>query len=316
MKITKEVKASILVLSAIALLIFGYSFLSGKNLLRTDRVFYAMYDNVEGLSTSSPVTINGFKVGKILKIEFADAKGSLKVTFSVSNKFKFGKNSTAKIYSMGFVEGNGLAIVPEKNPTEFAQSNDFLKSNIELGMVDSLKNQLSPLQAKVETVLSKTDVLITSLNKVLNEENTTVISKSLKDLSSSLQSLKYTTGTAQSLISENQLKLSQTITNFSEASNGIKLLSTKLSNAPVDELITELDATVNTFSTIATNLKSGKGTAGKFLNNNDVYNNLDRATRQLEMLLQDMKLNPKRYVHFSVFGKKNKEYNKPNDSLQ
>ncbi len=316
MKITKEVKASILVLSAIALLIFGYSFLSGKNLLRTDRIFYAMYDNVEGLSTSSPVTINGFKVGKILKIEFADAKGKLKVTFSVANKFEFGKNSEAKIYSMGFVEGNGLAIIPEKNPTVYAKSKDFLKSNKELGMIDSLTSQLSPLQSKIETVLTKTDILIGSLNRVLNEENTTVISKSLKDLSSSLKSLKYTTGTAQTLISDNQLKLSETITNFNEASAGIKSLSTKLSKAPVDDLITKLDASVNTFSDIATSLKSGKGTAGKFLNDDDVYNNLDRATRQLEMLLQDMKLNPKRYVHFSVFGKKNKDYNKPNDSLQ
>ncbi|WP_010520955.1 MlaD family protein [Aquimarina agarivorans] len=316
MKITREVKASILVLSAIALLIFGYSFLKGKNLLKTDRVFYAMYDNVEGLTTSSPVTINGFKVGKVLKIEFADAKGKLTVTFSVTNDFKFGKNSTAKIYSMGFVEGNGLAIVPEKNPKIFAKSNDFLKSHIELGMIDAITDQLSPLQNKIETVLTKTDVLIASLNKILSEENAIVLGKSLKDLSSSLNSLKYTTGTAQSLISENQLKLSQTISNFNEASVGIKTLSTKLSNAPVDDLIRKLDASVATFSGIAANLKAGKGSAGKFLNDNEVYDNLDRATKQLDMLLQDMKLNPKRYVHFSVFGKRNKDYKKPKDSLQ
>ena len=93
MKFTREVKTGILAICAIALLIFGYSFLKGKNLLENERTFYAVYDNVEGLIASSPVTINGMMVGQVVSIDFADTKGNLVVEFNVDSDFNFSKNS-------------------------------------------------------------------------------------------------------------------------------------------------------------------------------------------------------------------------------
>ena len=316
MSITKEVKAAVMVLLAITLLIFGYNFLKGNNLLTNNRTFYALYDNVEGLSTSSLVTINGLQVGKILKIDFADDSGKLKVTFNVNSDFKFGKNSIAKIYSAGFISGKSLGIVPEVNAVALAESGQVLKSKVDDGMMDMVVSSLDPIQHKLNAVLQKTDVMLTSLNLLMNEENSKNISASLKDLSSSLKSLKYTSGSLQSLLAENEVNLSQTMTNFKDASVNAKTLTAKLSNAPIDKTMATLNETVNTFSSISKKLNSSQGTAGKMLNDENVYNNLEKATRQLDLLLQDMKLHPKRYVHFSVFGKKDKGYNQPKDSLK
>lgn len=305
-----------MVLSAIALLIFGYNFLNGNNLLTNSRTFYALYDNVEGLSTSSLVTINGMQVGKIRKIDFADSKGKLKVTFTVDSDFKFGKNSIAQIYSAGFISGKSLSVIPELNAVTLAENGQELKSKVDDGLMDVVANSLDPIQQKLNAVLQKTDVMLASINSLLNEENTKNISASIKDLSSSLNSLKYTSGSLQSLLAKNELNLSQTISNFNDASVNAKKLTEKLANAPLDETVAKLNETVSTFSSISKKLNSSQGTAGKLLNDEKVYDNLEKATRQLDLLLQDMKLNPKRYVHFSVFGKKGTEYDQPKDSLK
>lgn len=305
-----------MVISAIVLLIFGYNFLKGNNLLSNDRTFYAMYDNVEGLTTASLVTVNGLKVGLVRNIDFADAKGKLKVTFVVDSDFQFGKNSVAKIYSAGFISGKSLAIIPESTPTEMAISGQQLKSEVEVGLMDSVTSSLDPLQDKLNAVLTKSEILISSLNKVLNEENTQNISASLKDLSGSLNSLKYTAGSMQSLMAKNEVNITKTLSNFTDASTNAKVFSDKLSDVKIENMMGELETTIKSFSAISEKLNSSSGTAGKLLNDDKVYDNLDRATRQLDLLLQDVKLHPKRYVHFSVFGKKDGEYEKPNDPLK
>lgn len=305
-----------MVLSAIALLIFGYNFLKGNNLLSSSRIFYANYKNVDGLSTASIVTINGLKVGKVLDINFLGDKGELQVEFVVDNDFKFGKNSVAKIYSASFVGGKNLAIIPEQKPKAFAENGQVLKSTVDIGVMDAVTEQLDPIQEKLNGVLKKTDLMIASINDLLAEENVKNISKSIKDLSASLNSLKYVSGSVQSLIAENELNLDKTIANFSEVSTNAKKISEDLAKAQINETFEELNKTVSSFSAIADKLNSKNGTAGKLLNDDKVYDNLDRATRQLDLLLQDMKLNPKRYVHFSVFGKKEKEYEQPKDSLK
>lgn len=316
MRITKEAKTAVLVISAIILLIFGYNFLNGKNLLNNDKVFYALYNNVEGLNSSSKITINGFVVGHIVDIGFADKSGKLKVTFNVQDDFKFGKNSVAKIYSTGFIGGNNIAIIPEENPKAYAEGNETLASFIEADMISEFSDRLDPIQNKLNIVLDKTALMITSLNKVLNEDNTKNISESLKSLSVTLNNLKTTTNSVNGLIASKEASLSAIIDNFEKSSNNINKFSNEVAAIEVTKLASDLNKTVSEFSKIANKLNTNSGTAGKLINDPKVYDNLDRATRQLDLLLQDVKLHPKRYVHFSVFGKKGKEYNQPKDSLK
>ncbi len=316
MKITREIKTAILVIFAIILLIFGYNFLKGENLFGDDKVFYATYNNVEGLTVSSKVTVNGFVVGKIKDIDFADAGGDLKVTFNVEGDFEFGKNSVVKIYSASFIGGKNLAIIPEVNPKQMAKSGDEITSKIEPGLIGEVVSKLDPIQAKLETVLEEASTSLSSINALLNKENTANISKAIKSLTNTLSTLEYTAKNVDALLGKNQNNIDSTILNFKQSSENINKMSNEIAEVKIAEMMSSLDKTITNFSDIAAKVNSNKGTAGKLINDATIYNNLDRATRQLDLLLQDMKLNPKRYVHFSVFGKKGKEYNKPKDSLK
>lgn len=316
MKITKEIKAALIILSAIGLLIFGYNFLKGNNLLTHNKEFYAYYNDVNGLDTASKVTINGFHVGKVQDIQFADASGKLKVTFNIETDFKFGTQSKAQIYSTSIIGGKSLAIVPEPNPTEFAESGATLLSETDGGMISELTSKIDPISEKLERVLTKVDTTLIGINRILSVENTNVISKSLADLSVTLNSFKTTSARIDGILVKNQDNLNASLSNFKSASTNIDTFSKDLANADIKTITDRLNKVSVDVSTMTSKLNSNTGTAGKLINNPAVYDNMDRATRQLDLLLQDMKLNPKRYVHFSLFGKRNKPYKKPKDSLK
>lgn len=316
MKISNEVKTAILAIIAIVLLIFGYSFLKGKNLLDSSRTFYAVYDEVEGLSPSSAVTINGLKVGQVTDINFLNQQGQLLVTFTVEKDFEFSKNSTAQVYGGGIIGGKSLAIVPEYEAGEMAKTGDTLQSNVEEGIMELVNERLTPLQQKLERTVVSADSLLTSINNVLNDSTTDNINNTFKNLNATMRSLKNTSSSLEVIVQGNAENLNQTFDNLNTMSGNFKTVSDSLKAINLGQITGDLETVVADFRGIADNLNNGEGTAGKLLNDDKVYNNLDRATKQLEELLQDIKLNPKRYVHFSVFGKNPGSYEEPKDSLK
>lgn len=316
MKYTKEVKTGILAIVAIVILIFGYSFLKGKNLLDSSRKFYAVYADVEGLSPSSAVTINGLKVGKINTIDFLNESGLLLVTFSVDSDFRFSKNSLAQIYGGGLIGGKSLAIVPEYERGQMAQTGDTLPSDIEEGIMELVNERLTPLQVKVERTIVSADSMVTALNQVLNPQTRNNIKATFDDLAITVASFKATAQSLNGIVDGNSQKLDHTFTNLDEMSTNFNKFSDSLSQIDLSGMGRDLEKVIADFEEISNNLSSGKGTAGKLLTDDRVYDNLDRATKQMEQLLQDIKLNPKRYVHFSVFGKSPGSYDKPKDSLK
>ena len=316
MKYSREVKTGILAVIAIVILIFGYSFLKGKNLLDSSRKFHAVYADVEGLSQSSPVTINGLKVGQVTSIGFLDNTGILLVTFSVDSDFQFSKNSLAQIYGGGLIGGKSLAIVPDYESRIMAKTGDTLPSDIEEGIMELVNERLTPLQVKVERVIVSADSLLTAFNEVLNPETRNNIAATFDDLSETVRSFKSTATFLNGIVAGNSEKLDRTFTNLDEMSGNFNKFSDTLAQVDLTGMTKNLENVIADFEQLSSNLNEGKGTAGKFLNDDKVYNNLDRATKQLEELLQDLKLNPKRYVHFSLFGKKPGSYQPPNDSLK
>ena len=316
MKYSKEVKTALLAIIAIILLIFGYSFLKGKNLLDSSKTFYAVYADVEGLSVSSPVTINGLKVGSVTSIDFLDTSGLLLVTFTIDKEFPFSKNSIAQLYGGGLIGGKSVAILPEYEPGQIAQSGDTLPSNIEEGLLELVNNRLTPLQEKVEQAVESADSLINSLNKVLNEDTRHNIKSSFEDLSITIASLKSSAQTINGVLDENSGKLDRTFTNLDEMSANLNSFSDTLATVNLNDMIRDMEKVVADLESTTDKINNGDGTLGKMMNDPAVYNNLDRATKQLEELLQDIKLNPKRSVHFSVFGKRPGPYNPPSDSLK
>lgn len=315
MKYSKEVKTGALALAAILILIFGYNYLKGKNLLDPSRTFYAVYSDVEGLSQSSPVTINGLKVGQVTRIDFLNESGLLVVEFTVDKGFKFSKNSLAQIYGGGLIGGKSLAIVPEYESDLIAKSGDTLPSAVEEGIMELVNERLTPLQVKVERTVVSADSLLTAFNQVFTPETREKLRIAFEDLSVTMASFKGTASDLNEIVMENSDNIDTTFKNLSEMSTNFSRFSDSLSKVDIAAMSRDMEKVVMDFQGISKDLQEGKGTAGKLLNDETVYNNLERATRNMEQLLQDIKLNPKRYVHFSVFGKNPEPYQLEKDSL-
>ncbi|MDT0690194.1 MlaD family protein [Salegentibacter sp. F188] len=316
MKYSKEVKTGILAVIAILVLIFGYSFLKGKNLLDSSRIFHAVYDDVEGLSPSSAVTINGLKVGQVTKIDFLNETGLLVVSFTVDNKFPFSENSVAQIYGGNIIGGKSLAIVPNYEKGNLAKSGDTLQGDSEEGLMELVNDRLTPLQTKVENTIVSADSLLTALNVILNDTTRNNIRTTFRDIGETARSIRGTAETLEGIVEGNSGKLDRTFTNLDEMSGNFNKFSDSISQIDVAQMSRDIEDIIANFEEVSNKINSEEGTAGKLLNNDDVYNNLERATEQLEELLQDVKLNPKRYVHFSIFGKRSKGYTEPEDSLR
>ncbi|PTX43053.1 phospholipid/cholesterol/gamma-HCH transport system substrate-binding protein [Christiangramia gaetbulicola] len=317
MKYSREVKTALLAIIAIVILIFGYSFLKGENLLDNSRTFYAVYDDVEGLSPSSEVTINGLKVGTITGIDFLNESGDLLVTFTVKNDFPFSKSSEALIYGGSIIGGKSLAIVPKyDSKMGVAKSGDTLQGDKEEGIMELVNDRLTPLQKKLENTIVSADSMLTAITEILDDSTRNNIRGTFRNLDATVSSFQITANELQGIVQGNSEKLDRTFTNLDEMSGNFNKFSDTLTNMNISKITNDLEKVIADFEGISNKLNSKEGTAGKLLNDDAVYNNLDRATRQLEELLQDVKLNPKRYVHFSVFGKNPGPYDAPKDSLK
>ena len=296
-------------LSGIILFIYLFNYLKGDNLLDSSRIFYAKYNNVEGLSSSTPVTINGLQVGQVRKIKFADdGSGRLMVEMLVEDDFEFSKNSKAELYEAGLIGGKAIAIVPANDGAPIATSGMTLQSEVKAGLSELVNRRLTPLQEKMEAVMGSADSLIINVNTIFDDETKSNLKSAIAELSATISAYKTTSQVLNNLIESNQEKLSATLTNFEEASGNLAEITSNISDADLAATINNLQAVVADLGTMVDGIKQGEGSMGKLLKDDQLYTNLEGATRQLEALMQDIKLNPKRYVHFSVFGKKPDRY--------
>lgn len=314
MKLSKEVKTGILSLSAILLFIYGYSFIKGSDIFDNSRIFYVSYQNVEGLDNSARVTINGLAVGKVKSINLVNKEGGLIVSFSVDREFNFSRNSIVRIYSSSLIGGKQLAIILDNETNNIAKSGDTLKGEIEKGMLEVMTGGLKPLEQKVLTTLSNLDSLVLNLTDVLDDETRLNLKESIVSLNQTMNSFKEASGNLNSIIKTNKEKLNNTFANLEIASENFARFSDSLAQIETGKMVKDLENIISRFNSILEGIEDGKGSIGKLLKDDKLYDNLEGASKQLELLLEDMKLHPKRYVHFSLFGKKSKEYVQSEDT--
>jgi len=316
LKLSKEVKTALLVLAGIALLIFGFNYLKGNNILNADRIYYTVYDNVEGLTPSAPVTINGLVVGKILDIDFQDETGKLLVTMNINKDFKFSKNSEVQLYEAGLIGGKSIAIIPKFDGSGDAEKGSFLKGTVKAGLTDLVNQKLTPLQEKMEIMMVSADSVLTNINDVFDSQTKANLKNSIAQLNTTISSFKSMSASMNMLIDSNKDKLDNTLSNVDKVSTDLSKLSGSLAEADLKKTISDLQTTVNNFNGVLSSIENGQGSMGKLLKDEKLYNNLEGASKQLEQLLEDMKLNPKRYVHFSLFGKKQKQYDADGNEIK
>ena len=304
MKFSNEIKTAILVLLGIILFIVGFSYLKSNNIFSSDRTFFAIYNDIEGVSVGTPVTVSGFNVGSIQDISFYENTIDILVKFRVENKVKFSKNSIAQIYETGLIGGKALAILPNNGP--LAQSGDTLRSSIAPGLTELVNDKLSPLQEKIESTFVSADSLLKNINNVLDVNSQNQIKESFSQLSDLAINLKESAENLNSIINSNEIKINDIVSNVDNFSSNFSSLSNSFSD--VEVIIGNLTKTSNNLNSIIDEISSGDGTFNQLIYDDSMIKSLNEASNNLNLLMEDLRLNPKRYVHFSLFGKKNKEY--------
>ena len=307
LKITREVKTAVLVISGILLFIYLFNFLKGNDILDSSRTYYAIYENVEGLAPSTPVTINGLNVGKVQEITFTeDGSGKLLVKLVVHEEFDFSINSEAQLYEAGLIGGKAIAIIPAFDSAENAVKGTYLKGTVKAGLSELVNQRLTPLQEKLETTFVSADSLLININSVFDERTKANLRNSIAELNTTISSFKNTSESLNDLVSRNKSNLESTLNNVENISGNLSKITDSIAKSNLAETIQSLQSTISNFNNILVKIENGEGSMGKLMQDEGLYNNLESATKEMEALLKDIKLHPKRY--FRILSKKEIPY--------
>ena len=308
---SRELKSGIIAIIIIALFVWGYNFLKGKDLFEANtRRFYIEYNNIQGLNEASIVTINGLKVGSVIDIHFnknPEKRGKLVVEIMLENDFEFSKKSIAKVYSASLMGGQNLAIIPNYEG-EMAESGDYLKGEVESDIFSTVGEKLNPLQAKLENVIVSADSLFLGVNQILNKNTRASLNKSVKNLEYTIAGVRKTVESVNKMLDSSSTDLKETVRNTKYITENLSKVSDTLANSNLGGIMRKAEQTLVSVNSLLEGIDKGKGTLGKLVNDTAMYDNLTNVSKELEELLREMKLNPKRFVHFSLFGKKAKAY--------
>ena len=291
-------------MTGLVMTIFSFNYLKGINLLEKSRHFVVVYDNVEGLVASNPVTINGFKIGNVQKINLsADGTNRLEIKLMIDNEVEFSKSSKAELYETGLIGGKAIAIIPNYEDSSIAENGDYLQGTIKPGLTELVNQKLTPLQDKLESAIQNADNVMLNINELLSDDTKTSLQQSILNFKNISESLYETTNNVNSIILKNSNAIENSLNNIESSSKNINEITQSVSDANISNLILKLNSTVTNFNLALSKINNGNGSISKLLENDAIFNNLEKATSELEALINDIKANPNRYVHFSIFGK-------------
>jgi len=310
-RLTKEIKAGLIVVLGITALILGFSYLKSNSLLGKSTTLHAVYDHVGGLQSGTAVSLNGFSVGTIDDIAFLDETGKLMVAFTITTDLPIPADSKAELYDTSVLGGKGLQIVLGTPGSAIAQNGDTLTSIVKVGMTDRITELMEPLEAKVNSAIVETDLLMKNLNQLLDTDSQALLRKTLNNFSETSASLKVITQNVSENLTANEKALGTILESTAELTSNLSSVSETLNDADLQGLIADLNTSVSATKEILEGVKNGEGSVGQIFTNQELYLSLQENLSQLEWLLQDLRLNPKRYLSVSVFGKKQKDYVAP-----
>ena len=312
MKLSKELKTGLIAIFAIIGFVILYQFMKGKSLFTTDNIFYAKYDNVEGLAVSNQVSINGLKVGQVDEIKpitSKDGKLHFVVKMTIDDNFQFSKRSKVEIFEPGLMSGKEMRINLFYGG-ETAKDGDTLSGNYQLSMLNSLSSQVKPVKDQLSNVLLKLDSTLASTNKIVDEQNRREIKLLLSNLNKTIESFKGTSDRTNSILANNEKGLHEVVANANAAMLTANKTLDKYGSVAERVDIEKLNGTIEQFNQTAgklnnviSGIQNGEGSLGKLAKDEELYNNLTKTSKNLNELVEDFKVNPKRYVNFSVFGK-------------
>lgn len=327
MKIKREIKIAALFIFALAAFIWGFNYLKGKNIFYNKLIVYAVYNEIGGLTSANPVYVNGLKVGQVNDVYFKGGGSTrIVVKMMLDKNFPIPVNSVAQIFSADLMGSKAINLALGDSPI-LAQQNDTLRSDIQASLQEEVNRQVQPIKKKAEELLSSIDTLVTAIQAVFNEQARTNIAQSFESIKLTIKSLEHTSFTIDTLVQTERRRMAVIVENVDaittnlrnnnrEISNTLRNLSKISDSLAASDIVgtfSNLERTMQNLNSVLGKIESGEGSLGLLINDTSLYNSLNSASLELSLLLEDMKLNPGRYVHFSVFGNRaaNKKYSPP-----
>tara|TARA_B100000941_G_scaffold201862_1_gene146929 strand:+ start:3244 stop:4170 length:927 start_codon:yes stop_codon:yes gene_type:complete len=304
---SKEIKSLILVISGVIVFILGFNFLKGASFFSNQIKLFAIFKNVEGLQNGTSVNLNGLNIGKVTSIDL-HKDTSVIVTFNVRNDLKFSKNSIAELYESGLIGGKSIAIIPKFDTNINFKSGDTLKSRIKPGLTQTISDRIVPLESKIESVLTNADSLFMDINDVLDSNAKNDLKSIISSLNSTLVKVNSISFNLDKILKSELNNVKNTLTNFNDFSSNMKVFSDSINYNDFKKSLNEINIVSLKLSNVLEKINNSQGDIGKMINDDKLYNNLDTTLVELNKLIIDFRTNPKRYVHFSIFGKKNKQF--------
>ncbi|MGE0078792.1 MAG: MlaD family protein [Bacteroidales bacterium] len=320
--ITKEAKIGLFAAICLFAMFWGINFLKGKNIFSSNNVYYAVFSSIDGLENTNDVLINGFKVGLVKNIEFHDVRsGRFLVTLLIGKKYEIPRNTVAKLISAGIMGGKAIKL--EISPdTAYYQPSDTLSASIEVGLIDQLGHQMVPVKEKAEQLMVELDKSLKIFTEVFNETNRIQLSQGIANLNKSLYNVSQSTAALDTMLNSPKGSLRNIFNNVESISSNLKKNNKELSNiiqnfssvsdslakVNIVQTMGKVDMSMKELNEILIKINSGEGTLGNLVNNDTLYYNLENASKGLDLLIKDMKNNPKRYVNFSIIDLSRTKY--------
>jgi phospholipid/cholesterol/gamma-HCH transport system substrate-binding protein len=318
MKISNETKIGALTVVAVTFLILGFNFLKGKSVLKSGFFLYAKYSDLKKLSASNPVFANGFQIGTVYSTTSNPSLRDLIVEIKLSEDYQIPANSLATIETNPL--GSPVLDIQLGNSTQYLKTGDTLRSTENAGMLGQISNKLGPLSDQITTTLVTLDSLLRNFNTILDPNTRGNLRSVISNLNDATAHITSSTISLERLLNMQTGALAQSLAHVNEftgnlAKNNAKIDSTllylqtttkNLSEADVDGLINSFKHSADSLSSIINSINSTDGSLGALINDKALYNNLNNVTRSLNVLVDDLRVHPKRYVNISVFGKKDK----------
>lgn len=319
MKLSNETKIGVLSAVAITLLIIGFNFLKGKNLFSTGNIIYAKYTDTKGIMVSNPVFANGFQIGSVATISATDKTlSSIVIGIKLTDDYQIPVNSVASISENPLTSASIKISLGDKK--EYLKSGDSLITSSSAGLLGEVTNKLGPATDQLKNTLASLDAVLKNVNSIFDPATKNNLQSVISNINQATIRLVTSSQSLQDLLNTQSGSLAKSINNLNDITANIKgnnesitstiknleSTSKNLSNADLDGTVEQLKNAFESLSKVIKKVDSKEGSFGMLLNDKALYNNLANTTRSLNILLDDLRVHPKRYINVSVFGKKDK----------
>jgi phospholipid/cholesterol/gamma-HCH transport system substrate-binding protein len=312
MKVSNETKVGILAAFAITLLILGFNFLKGRNLMAKKDTIYAVFPKVDGLSTSDAIRMNGLQIGNVTEMEEGDQDlTSVVVGIHLIRDINIPDDSYATI-NANPLGATSVNIVKGTSKT-FIENGDTLRTVVAAGMLDDIKKSLTPVMDNVNGTLTSVDSLVEQIGMVMDPATRAHLQKTMANLAAATSQLNELLDTKSGPLAATLRNVSSITGNLKQQNDSINkiisnaaTLTEKLAALDLEKTLAKVQTTLDNLNATLQQINTGQGTAGKLVNDPKLYQNLNSTANSLNILLQDLRLHPKRYINVSVFGRKDK----------